>query len=124
MSYLKAKDARDKNKDELLKSLKDAKMELSMLRVAKQSQGAASKVAKIKVLRKNCARILTVLSQKQRDTLKAFYAKKPSATPKCLKRKLTKSRRMALSKAEKAHKTSRALKREQKYPVRKFAVKL
>jgi large subunit ribosomal protein L35e len=123
-THLKIADARAKSKDDLLKSLKDCKSELSQLRATKQSQSAASKVAKIRVLRKNVARILTVLSTKERDTLKKLYAKKPSAMPKNLRPKLTKSRRLALTKSEKSRKTSRAGKKAAKYPMRKFAVKL
>ena len=123
-THLKIADARGKSKDDLLKNLKECKTELSQLRVAKQSQSAASKVAKIRVLRKNVARILTVLSQKERDVLKKLYAKKPKAMPKELRAKLTKSRRLGLSKSEKSRKTSRALKKASKYPLRKFAVKL
>merc|ERR1712137_1079375 len=78
-SFLKIADARSKSKDDLLSQLRESKQELSQLRVAKQTQTAASKVAKIRVLRKNVARILTVLSQKERDALKVLYAKKPKA---------------------------------------------
>ena len=38
--------------------------------------------------------------------------------------KLTKSRRQALSRKEKSRKTTRAVKKEAKFPLRKFAVKL
>ena len=123
-SFLKIADARSKSKDDLLSQLRESKQELSQLRVAKQTQTAASKVAKIRVLRKNVARILTVLSQKERDALKVLYAKKPKAMPKALRPKLTKSRRQALSKSEKSRKTARALKHAAKFPMRKFAVKM
>ena len=125
MSHLKIADARGKQKDALLKALKECKTELSTLRVAKQSSAAASKVGKIRVLRKNVARILTVLSQKERDTVRALYtAKKASAMPKNLRRKLTHRRRLALSKKEKSFKTARVLKKASKFPKRTFAVKL
>jgi len=125
MSYAKVADIRTKGKNDLLKQLKETKNELSQLRVAKQSNAAASRVGKIRVLRKNVARILTVLSQKERDAVRTLYqTKKASATPKNLRRKLTKRRRQALTKKEKSIKTRQAVKRATKYPLRKFAVKL
>jgi large subunit ribosomal protein L35e len=124
-AHLKVADARAKSKDDLLKQLKESKQELSQLRVSKQSQSAASKVAKIRTLRKNVARILTVLSQKERENLKKLYAtKNANRTPKNLRAKLTKSRRQALSRKEKSRKTTRAVKKEAKFPLRKFAVKI
>jgi len=41
------------------------------LRVAKVTGGAASKLAKIKVVRKDIARVLTVYNQKNKDSVRA-----------------------------------------------------
>ena len=41
------------------------------LRVAKVTGGAASKLAKIKVYRKDIARVLTVYNQKQKESVRA-----------------------------------------------------
>jgi large subunit ribosomal protein L35e len=126
MSFLKIRDARAKNKEELLKAVKDAKQELLTLRVQKQSNNApASKIGKIRVLRKNVARILTVLSHKTRDAMRQTFAKlNPNKLPKNLRPKLTHRRRLALSRKEKSFKSARSVKKASKYPVRKFAVKL
>lgn len=47
---IKARDLRGKKKEELLKQLDDLKNELSQLRVAKVTGGAASKLSKMYVL--------------------------------------------------------------------------
>lgn len=49
------------------------KVELSQLRVAKVTGGAASKLSKIRVVRKSIARVLTVINQTQKENLRKFY---------------------------------------------------
>uniref|UniRef100_A0A672HLR3 Large ribosomal subunit protein uL29 n=1 Tax=Salarias fasciatus TaxID=181472 RepID=A0A672HLR3_SALFA len=70
---IKARDLRGKKKEELLKQLDDLKNELSQLRVAKVTGGAASKLSKIRVVRKSIARVLTVINQTQKENLRKFY---------------------------------------------------
>uniref|UniRef100_A0A8C8MI15 Large ribosomal subunit protein uL29 n=1 Tax=Oncorhynchus tshawytscha TaxID=74940 RepID=A0A8C8MI15_ONCTS len=70
---IKARDLRGKKKEELLKQLDDLKVELSQLRVAKVTGGAASKLSKICVVRKSIARVLTVINQTQKENLRKFY---------------------------------------------------
>ena len=41
--------------------------------VSKVTGGAASKLARIKIVRKNVARILTVINQTQKQELRKFY---------------------------------------------------
>uniref|UniRef100_A0AAY5KAS1 Large ribosomal subunit protein uL29 n=1 Tax=Esox lucius TaxID=8010 RepID=A0AAY5KAS1_ESOLU len=79
MGKIKARDLRGKKKEELLKQLDDLKVELSQLRVAKVTGGAASKLSKICVVRKSIARVLTVINQTQKENLRKFY--KVRATP-------------------------------------------
>merc|ERR1711964_641910 len=52
-----------KTKGDLTKQLDDLKTELANLRVAKVTGGAAAKLSKIKVVRKNIARVLTVFNE-------------------------------------------------------------
>lgn len=73
MVKIKARDLHDKKKEELLKQLDDLKVELSQLRVAKVTGGAASKLSKIRVVRKSIARVLTVINQTQKENLRKFY---------------------------------------------------
>lgn len=60
---VKAYELRGLPKEELLKTLGDLRKELSDLHVAKVTGGAASKIAKIKSVRKSIARVLTVHNQ-------------------------------------------------------------
>uniref|UniRef100_A0A4W5RA63 Large ribosomal subunit protein uL29 n=1 Tax=Hucho hucho TaxID=62062 RepID=A0A4W5RA63_9TELE len=73
MAKIKARDLRGKKKEDLLKQLEDLKVELSQLRVAKVTGGAASKLSKIRVVRKSIARVLTVVNQTQKENLRKFY---------------------------------------------------
>uniref|UniRef100_A0A8C6GZZ7 Large ribosomal subunit protein uL29 n=1 Tax=Mus spicilegus TaxID=10103 RepID=A0A8C6GZZ7_MUSSI len=73
IAKIKARDLRGKKEEELLKQLDNLKVELSQLRVAKVTGGAASKLSKIRVVRKSIARVLTVIKQTQKENLRKFY---------------------------------------------------
>ena len=64
---------RNKKKEELTKQLEDLKTELASLRVAKVTGGAASKLSKIRVVRKAIARVYIVMHQKQKENLRKLY---------------------------------------------------
>ena len=64
---LKAHELRTKTKSELLGQVKDLKAELQTLRIAQVTGGAPAKLAKIGVIRKNVARVLTVANQLQKS---------------------------------------------------------
>jgi large subunit ribosomal protein L35e len=104
---VKAYELRGQSKDELLKTLEEHRKELSELHVAKVTGGAASKVAKIKSVRKSIARILTVHNQ----------------LPKDLRSKKTRAMRRALTKVERSKKTLKQRKKEANFPKLKYAVK-
>ena len=53
---------RRKTVEELMTSLDEHRKELSSLRVNKVSSGVASKLAKVRVVRKTIARILTLIN--------------------------------------------------------------
>ena len=91
-------------------------------RVAKQTGGAASKVAKIKVLRKSIARVLTVYNQSARSEIREM-TRKYKYMPTDLRYKKTRAMRRKLSVSEKNVKSLRATKRAQNFPLRKYAVK-
>merc|ERR1711861_82699 len=93
MVRVKAHELRSKTSKELLKELDEMKTELSQLRVAKVAGGAASKLAKIKIVRKSIARILTVYNQKQ-EARKEYKGKK--YLPIDLRPKKTRAIRRAL----------------------------
>mmetsp|Transcript_36671 Transcript_36671/g.113486 ORF Transcript_36671/g.113486 Transcript_36671/m.113486 type:complete len:123 (+) Transcript_36671:569-937(+) len=118
---LKAHELRTKNKSELLKQLEELKNELAQLRVAKVTGGAASKLAKIGVVRKSIARVLTVYNQTQKSKLREVYAGKKHL-PKDLRPKKTRALRRALTKEELGKMTVKELKKKQNFPPRKYAV--
>ena len=64
---------RTKKKEELTKQLDDLKTELGSLKVAKVTGGAASKLSKIRVVRKSIARVYIVMHQKQKENLRKMY---------------------------------------------------
>ena len=124
--------------EELKKSLLESKNELAQLRVNKVASGVASKLAKIKVVRKVIARHLTVINQKQRQDIKNAFSSKQgikkyneehktnyslSHKPRELKNRLTRALRRKLTKKQSSKKLVKVLKRENAFPQRKFFVK-
>ena len=119
---VKAYELRGKNKEDLLTELAAQRKELSELAVAKVTGGAPSRIAKIKSVRKNIARILTVHNQQQKEGLRKAAAG-AKYMPKDLRAKKTRAMRRALTKEQKSKKTLGTRKRNAAYPVRKYAVK-
>lgn len=122
MGKLKAHELRVKSKDELMKQLEELKTELSQLRVHKVTGGTASKLSKIKVVRKSIARVLTVISHNQRENLRKLY-RKQKYKPLDLRSRKTRAIRRALTKHEVKQRTERQRKRDAFNPTRIFAVK-
>ncbi|KAE9555571.1 hypothetical protein FO519_001242 [Halicephalobus sp. NKZ332] len=119
---LKINDIRGKKREELLKTLEEQKTELASLRVAKVTGAQASKLSKIHVVRKNIARVLTVMNQLQKLNLRKYYKGK-KYRPVDLRPKLTRALRRNLTKSEKNRKTAKQIHREQKFPKRVYALK-
>lgn len=119
---VKAHELRSNSKEELLKTLQELRKELAELHVAKVTDGAASKVAKIKGVRKSIARVLTVHNQQQKEGLRKA-AKGAKYLPKDLRRKQTRAKRRALSKSELKKKTHKTCRKLAAFPKVKFAIK-
>ena len=66
-----ATELRTKKNKELVAMVGELRAELLTLRVAQVANGAASKLAKISVVRKSIARVLTVLNAKARTEMRA-----------------------------------------------------
>jgi large subunit ribosomal protein L35e len=122
MGKVKTKDLRGQKKEDLVKQLDELKTELSQLRVAKVTGGAASKLSKIRDVRKAIARVLTVINQTQKENLRKFYQNK-RFKPKDLRPKKTRAMRRALTKHELTIKSHKQLCRERAFPMRKYALK-
>lgn len=123
MGKLKAHELRSQSKEELLKQLDELKIELSQLKVAKvNGQGGPSKLAKIKVIRKSIARVLTVYNQNERDALRKAYRKR-KYKPLDLRPKQTRAIRQRLTPQQAAKKTLKQQKKDAYFPIRKYALK-
>ena len=127
---------------ELLQELKKQREELQNIRFTKVSGTAVAKLSKIKVLRKNIARILTVINNNSKQkvirdlrnrfrkegeevvldrTVKNLKAKR---LPTNLRMKKTRAMRRALTKSQDRKVNVRVLKQRLNFPLRKFAVPL
>ncbi|SPJ10993.1 60S ribosomal protein L35, putative [Plasmodium sp. DRC-Itaito] len=120
MSNVKAYELRTLKKKELLDKLEELKKELSGLRISK-AIGNSAKNSKIRGVRKNVARVLTVYNQKRKMELRKLYKNK-KFKPYNLRKKLTKSKRLELSPKQKAAMTIRQKKKVQNFPQRKYLV--
>eukprot|EP00928_Gymnodinium_smaydae_P096897 TRINITY_DN864_c0_g3_i1.p3 TRINITY_DN864_c0_g3~~TRINITY_DN864_c0_g3_i1.p3 ORF type:complete len:124 (-),score=44.29 TRINITY_DN864_c0_g3_i1:195-566(-) len=121
MVRVKAFELRSKTSKELLQELDEMKAELAQLRVAKVSGGAASKLARIRVVRKSVARILTVCNQKQKTEARKQHSGK-KYQPLDLRPKKTRAIRRALKVEQVTAKTARQKTRLSNFPLRRFAV--
>ena len=138
-----AKTYRAKNNSELLADLKKLREDLQKIRFTKGSGTAVAKLSKIKDLRKQIARILTIIREhKKEDVVKELRTKvtkevkdgkeeevkttiknlKMKHIPLDLRPKLTRAMRRRLTKFERKLVTLRQLKRKLNFPMRKFAV--
>ncbi|CAG9319939.1 unnamed protein product [Blepharisma stoltei] len=121
MVKVKAYELRKKEPEALQKQLEELKTELSHLRVAKVAGGAPSKLSKIRVFRKDVAKVLTIIHEKKRDQIKAANkGKKYLAFD--IRPKLTRALRLRLTKEQAKKLPLRVLKKKLNFPQRKFAV--
>ncbi|KAL7468599.1 hypothetical protein ACHAXS_008828 [Conticribra weissflogii] len=119
---VKAYELRGLPKEELLKTLGELRKELADLHVAKVTGGAASKIAKIKSVRKSIARVLTVHNQQQKEGIRKAAAGSKYLS-KDLRMKKTRAIRRALTKEQKNKKTLKQQKKDTHFPMRRYAVK-
>ena len=142
-----AKEYRKKNDKDLLDDLKKLREDLQKIRFTKGSGTAVAKLSKIKDLRKQIARILTVIREnKKLDVVKSLRERvskkegneekdkkeeevkttiknlKMKHIPLDLRPKLTRAMRRRMTKFERKLVTLRQLKRKLNFPMRKFAV--
>ncbi|KAI8058083.1 ribosomal L29 protein-domain-containing protein [Syncephalis plumigaleata] len=118
----KASELRQKDRAALEKQLDDLKQELLSLRVQKVTAGNNAKTFRIREVKHAIARTLTVITQKQRAQVALLYKGK-KYKPLDLRVKKTRAIRRQLTKKERSTKTLRTIKREQNFPLRKFALK-
>ena len=97
--------------------------ELRTLRNAKASSGSASKLAKIKGVRKNIARNLTALNRKERDRLAGNLHKNSGKRALFLRSKLTRAFRRKLTHHQKSKQILKVKKVAVNFPLRKYGLK-
>ncbi|KIY73634.1 hypothetical protein CYLTODRAFT_416666 [Cylindrobasidium torrendii FP15055 ss-10] len=119
---VKAYELQSKSKNDLSKQLLELKNELLALRVQKIAGGSASKLTKINTVRKSIARVMTVMNHKARQNLREYYKTK-KYLPLDLRAKKTRAIRRRMTKHELSLKTAKQVKKEQNFPIRKYAVK-
>merc|ERR1712170_14018 len=119
MPRVKCSELRNKKKEELTKQLDDLKTELGSLKVAKVTGGAASKLSKIRIVRKSIARVYIVMHQKQKENLRKFYKNK-KYIPLDLRPKKTRAIRKALTTHEASLRTRKEERTARRFPMRKF----
>ena len=138
-----AKEYRKKESKDLLTDLKKLREELQTIRFTKVSGTAVAKLSKIKVLRKQIARVLTILRENKKvEVIKNLRTKttkeekdgkeeelkttiknlKMKHIPLDLRPKRTRAMRRRMTKFERKLVTLRQLKRKLNFPMRKFAV--
>jgi large subunit ribosomal protein L35e len=138
-----AAEYRKKKNNELLTDLKKLREELQKIRFSKQSGTNVSKLSKIKSLRKQIARVLTIIREntkndviskvltkeekkvtdgKEETITKTIKNLKMKHIPLDLRPKKTRAMRRRLTKFENKLVTLKQLKRKLNFPKRKFAV--
>ena len=138
-----AKEYRKKNTSDLLNDLKKLREDLQKIRFTKGTGTAVAKLTKIKELRKQIARILTIIRENRKEEVvkglkervkkeeKDGKEEEVKTTIKNLKLKhipldsrpkLTRAMRRRMTKFERRLVTLRQLKRKLNFPMRKFAV--
>ncbi|GMM33433.1 ribosomal 60S subunit protein L35B [Saccharomycopsis crataegensis] len=119
MAGVKAYELKTKSKEELENQLVELKKELANLNVQKLTKPSLPKIHTIK---KDIAKVLTVINLNQRASVRAFYAGK-KYQPKDLRAKKTRAIRRRLTKYEAGLKTVKQQKKAAAFPQRKYAIK-
>ena len=118
---VKASSLRKKNQKDLEKDLEDFRKNLAELKFNKVSASHQTKVAKLRTVRKDIARVLTVLNTMKKDEARAQYAKS-KYKPLDLRPKRTRALRRALSARQSKKRLLKVRKVAENFPQRKFAV--
>ncbi|CAB0031006.1 unnamed protein product [Trichogramma brassicae] len=123
MAKVRCADLRKKDKKELLKGVAELQTELMNLRVAKVTGGAASKIAKIRDVRKAIARTYIVMNQKQKENLRLLFKNK-KYKPLDLRPKKTRAIRRQLTPHQASRKTMKEIRKNSAFPQRNYALKI
>merc|ERR1712083_622407 len=121
MQRVKAHELRSKDEQACVEELAKHRKELASLRVSKVAAAPQVKLAKVRAVRKNIAKVLTVLNEKRRQEAKDAFAKK-KYTPYDLRLKKTRAFRRKMTQFERTRTTLRQQKKADNSKLRKYAV--
>merc|ERR1711990_1246190 len=121
MNRVKAHELRNKSEVECTEELAKHRKELASLRVSKVAAAPQVKLAKVRAVRKNIAKVLTVLNEKRRAAARDAFAKK-KYTPYDLRAKKTRASRRKMSRHERTKKTARGHKSSSNNKMRNYAL--
>merc|ERR1711894_10553 len=113
---------RNESKADLTAKLGELRQELATLKAAKVTAQSASKLGKINVVRKDIAKVLTVINQARKAELQKFYRGK-NVRPVDLKPRKTRALRKRLNKHEESLKSLKTVRREQRTAKKMYAIK-
>merc|ERR1712125_26699 len=121
MQRVKAHELRSKDEQACVEELQKHRKELASLRVSKVAAAPQVKLAKARAVRKNIAKVLTVINEKRRSEARDAFGKK-KYLPRDLRMKKTRAFRRRLTKFERTRTTKRAQKKSDNAKLRKYAV--
>merc|ERR1712134_23989 len=121
MNRVKAHELRNKSEADCTEELGKHRKELASLRVSKVAAAPQVKLAKVRAVRKNIAKVLTVLNEKRRSEAKDSM-KKARYTPYDLRLKKTRAFRRRMTRNERSRTTKRQQKKADNSKLRKYAV--
>merc|ERR1711862_67712 len=121
MQRVKAHELRSKDEQACVEELQKHRKELASLRVSKVAAAPQVKLAKVRAVRKNIAKVLTVINEKRRAEARDAFGKK-KYMPRDLRMKKTRAFRRRLTKLERTRTTRRAQKKSDNAKLRKYAV--
>ena len=117
-----AGELRNLTQEELVTKLRESKEELFNLRF----QGATGQLenhGRLRAVRKDIARTLTVMNQEAKNSIRKHYASKGDKMPLDLRSKKTRAMRRRLTPAQAAKKTVKAAKKAANFPKRVYAIR-
>ena len=114
---------RDSEAEAIRANIDKLKDELRTLRNSKASSGSATKLAKIKTVRRNIARSLTILNQKERANLEGKLHAGSGKRAIFLRSKLTRAVRRSLTLHQKTKQIAKVQKRSLNFPTRNYGLR-
>ena len=107
----------------MVTQLEGLKKDLSQLRTVQKKNDKSARVARIGTVRKDIARVLTVMNQDTKSKLREHFSTQGGALPIDLREKKTRAIRKRLTPAQASKVTVKQAKKDANFPMRTYAVK-